>query len=229
MTYYFEDDDFVVDPKQGVPCVCPPQPMGFTIEMLDCLVCFFTVEWCLRIVLFVPSDPSPTFCGRCVQWLDYVTSPSTLVDALAIFPYYLESLPNGFVSLRLVRLFRIFQLVRLGQYNTMFLTLTNVLGKSLHYLRLLILILAFGAAFFGSMVYWLERGTWKYHEASDMYRFVRVGRDGVTEEPSPFSSIPQGFWWFMVTATTVGYGGMCTCVLLCLCVCVCVYVCIVCH
>jgi hypothetical protein len=111
------------------------------------------------------------------------------------------------ISLRLLRLFRIFQLVRLGQYNAMFRTLTNVLVKSLNYLRLLILILAFGGALFGSMIYWLEKGTWSYHEASGKYLFVRIAADGVTEEPSPFTSIPASFWWFMVTATTVGYGG----------------------
>eukprot|EP00934_Nitzschia_sp_Nitz4_P002497 Nitzschia sp. Nitz4//scaffold302_size22357//17178//18852//NITZ4_008561-RA/size22357-processed-gene-0.13-mRNA-1//-1//CDS//3329547038//2487//frame0 len=206
ITYLFEDDDIYIVTEPGVACVCPPEPLEFTITALDLLMRFFTMEWCLRVVLYEHSEPSPSFLGRCGQSLEYLTSPSTLVDALATFPYYLESLPNGFVSLRLIRMFRIFQLIRLGQYNEMFMTLSNVLAKSLNYLKLMVLILAFGAALFGSILFWVEKGTWKYHEESGTYRFLRTSLDGVTEEPSPFGSIPQAFWWFMVTATTVGYG-----------------------
>jgi hypothetical protein len=204
VSYIFEDDAIVAE---GIPCVCPPSPLPFTIYVLDGLMYFLTVEWFLRVVLFVPAEPAPTFLGRCGQWVDFLTNASTLLDALAIFPYYLEQLPNGLVSLRVFRLFRIFQLVRLGQYNDMFMTLTNVLKKSIVYLKLLGLVMLFGAAFFGSIMYWLEKGQWKYHEASGEYRFLRVGVDGVTEEPTPFTSIPAAFWWFFVTATTVGYGG----------------------
>jgi hypothetical protein len=168
---------------------------------------FLSVEWLLRILLYAPAEPAPSFLGRCGQSVDFLTNASTLVDALAIFPYFLEQLPNGLVSLRVFRLFRIFQLVRLGQYNDMFMTLTNVLQNSIVYLKLLALVMLFGAAFFGSMMYWLEKGEWKYHAASGEYRFLRLGIDGVTEEPTPFTSIPAAFWWFFVTATTVGYGG----------------------
>lgn len=127
-----------------------------------------------------------------------------VLDALAIFPYYLETLDNtnGLMSLRLLRLFRVFQLLRLGQYNTTFMSLTRVLGQAMLYLKLLILVLIFGAALFGSMMYWLEKGSWKYHEDSESYRFIRIGLDGVTEEPTPFTSIPAAFWWFMVVRTT---------------------------
>ena len=132
------------------------------------------------------------------------------MDALAIFPYYAERFEktNGLMSLRLLRLFRVFQLVRLGQYNSTFMSLTNVLYQSMLYLKLLMVVLLFGAAFFGSMMYWLEKGDWKYDDDTKSYKFLRESVDGNSYEPSPFTSIPKAFWWFLVTATTVGYGGM---------------------
>jgi hypothetical protein len=69
----------------------------------------------------------------------------------------------------------------------------------------------FGAAFFGSIVYWLEKGDWTYYEETQSYQFMRKSVDGIRTEPTPFTSIPVAFWWFCVTATTVGYGGIPTC------------------
>ena len=110
---------------------------------------------------------------------------------------------NGLMSLRLLRLFRVMQLVRLGQYNKTFMSLTTVLSESLIYLKLLLGVLLFAAAFFGSMIYWLEKGDWKYWPETKSYQFIRLNPQGI-EEISPYKSIPDTFWWFFVTATTVG-------------------------
>lgn len=172
------------------------------------MVYFFTVEWILRVLTYAPPrlELSPTTWGFFCQWLSFVTSITTVLDALAIFPYYIEMMSaNGLMSLRLLRLFRVFQLVRLGQYNESFMSLTTVLAKSMLYLKLLIGILCFGAAFFGSMMYWLEKGDWMYFEETSSYQFVRINQFGA-EEVSPFTSIPASCWWFIVTVTTVGYG-----------------------
>jgi hypothetical protein len=209
--YFFDVDDMVIANHNGfvsgVECVCPPEPLSYLEKLLKYLMHFLAIEWTLRIVCFVEKNPETTRFRRLLQWLGYLASPTTLMDALAIFPFYLERIPHIFVSLRLLKSFQIFQLIRLGQYNALFHSLTNVMAKSLNYLRLLVMILAFGSAFFGSLIYWVERGTWQYHRESEQFLFVRIGADGVNEEPSPFRSIPDAFWWFMVTATTVGYGG----------------------
>lgn len=156
-------------------------------------------------------DRANSLGGFMRQWFGFLISFSTILDALSIFPYFFTKIIYGgqsLLALRLVKLFRVFPLLRLGQFNSTFQSLINVLAKSLSYLRLLIVVLVFGSAFFGSLIYYLERGFWKYFEATETYEFVRVGADGMTEELSPFRSIPEAFWWFMVTATTVGYGDL---------------------
>lgn len=188
ITYLFEDDDqiHIVDG----PCTCPPTPLPITESLLRYLMYLFTVEWTLRAICFTADPAKATSDVR--QFYDYLTSAPMMLDFLAIFPYYLAFVDiHALVSLRLLRLFRIFSLVRLGQYNSMMMTLTNVLTKSIQYLKLLILILTFGGALFGSIVYWMERGTWKYYEPSNSYQFVRLRVDGVTEEISRKS-------WFLV-------------------------------
>ena len=144
-------------------CQCPPKPYPYLKNALDSILVFFAVEWSLRVLSYVPAHPRSDFVGKCGSFLQFLTSTPTLFDALAIWPYFIEIsyFPAGLISLRLLRLFRVFQLVRLGKYNTMFISLTRVLYKSLEFFKLMIVVLFFGATIFGSLVFWLEQGTWK--------------------------------------------------------------------
>lgn len=202
---YVFDDDAIIESPPGVTCVCPPAPLPWTVVTLNVLIWFFTVEWCLRVVTFEPPkyERAATAFGFFCQWFNHLTSTAVVLDALAIFPYYIESENhgNGLMSLRLLRLFRVFQLVRLGSYNETFMSLTAVMFKSVPYLKLLLGVLLFGAAFFGSMMYWLEKGEWQYWEETGDWQFVRLDQYGY-KEISPFSSVPEAFWWFFVTATS---------------------------
>lgn len=209
--YVFEDDDSAALDSLLSYCVCPPAPKNFTVVLEDYLIYFFSIEWILRVVCYEPppEERAMTWAGSAGQLFGYIFQTTTVLDFLAIFPYYMErfgSNAKGLVSLRLLRLFRVFQLVRLGQFNATFTILINVLSSSIPYLRLLLVVLVFGSAFFGSMMYWLEKGEWKYWEETQDFQFIRLAADGVSEEITPFTNVPQAFWWFMVTATTVGYG-----------------------
>lgn len=99
-------------------------------------------------------------------------------------------------------------MVRLGQHNESFCSLINVFGRIFNILMVLVMFLVFYGVIFGSMIYWLERGEWRYTHLVEPhdFAFVRTSSDGLTEELSPFVSIPGAMWWFIVTATTTGYG-----------------------
>lgn len=154
-----EDGGYYASFEKGsetmVECVCPLQPIPDLDRLLGFILNFFAVEWTLRVLSFVPADPPSDTLGQLSATLNFMTSTSAVMDALAIWPYYIErvDLP-GLISLRLLRLFRVFQLFRLGSYNSMFCSLTTVLHKSIAFLRLMIVILFFGATIFGSLVFW---------------------------------------------------------------------------
>ena len=69
-------------------------------------------------------------------------------------------------------------------------------------LYILFFYLFLGCCFMGSLIYYFEMGTWD-SERGEYMRYNIVKRE---TEPSPFYSIPESFWWCIVTYTTVGYG-----------------------
>ena len=196
---------------QGLECLCPPKPLPVVEIAEDCIMYFFTVEWVLRLVCFDPILEDGEDSKNPVQlFFGFFLEPHSIMDLGAFLPYYLEKLAarHSFMSFRLLRVFRVFQLIRLGQYDATFCALVNVIGACLPSINMLGIAIVFGGAFFGTIVFWLEKGEWKYTDLLDPPGFahVRFGNDGLTEELSPFRSIPGTFWWFIVTVTTVGYG-----------------------
>ena len=156
-------------------------PALFFIDII-CLV-FFTVEY---LVKFICASP------RC----QFVTSITAVIDLLAILPDYLELLlylfapellvkeNTGIIDfmpfLRLMRAFRIFRLIRRvpGLWIMMY-----TLRASFKELSLMLVFLLVGTLLFASIIFFVD-------------------------DPKIFTSIPHGFWWAIVTMTTVGYGDM---------------------
>lgn len=154
-------------------------PALLVIDLL--CVLFFSVEFLTRLVF-------------CPKKLRFCSSLQNIIDFIAILPDYVEFIllcvsPQaraglGFVDfifiLRMLRLCRIFRLIR---HVPGLWILLYTLKASFNELLLMFVFLLIGMVMFASLLHFIEGG-------------------------DTFSNIPVGFWWAVVTMTTVGYGDM---------------------
>lgn len=163
---------------------------------------------------FTPfNDPFFVVETVCIIWFSFeiivrfFASPSkTLffknimnsIDIVSILPYFItlgtdlaQHQGNGqhamsFAILRIIRLVRVFRIFKLSRHSKGLQILGHTLRASMRELALLIFFLVIGVILFSSAVYFAE----------------------ADEPTSQFTSIPDAFWWAVVTMTTVGYGDM---------------------
>ncbi|KAG8517637.1 Potassium voltage-gated channel subfamily A member 3 [Galemys pyrenaicus] len=159
------------------------------------------------------SDPFFVVETLCIIWFSFellvrfFACPSkatfsrnimNLIDIVAIIPYFItlgtelaERQGNGqqamsLAILRVIRLVRVFRIFKLSRHSKGLQILGQTLKASMRELGLLIFFLFIGVILFSSAVYFAE----------------------ADDPASGFSSIPDAFWWAVVTMTTVGYGDM---------------------
>ncbi|XP_062032513.1 potassium voltage-gated channel subfamily C member 3 isoform X2 [Lepus europaeus] len=154
-------------------------------------VVWFTFEFLMRI----------TFCPDKVEFLK---SSLNIIDCVAILPFYLEVGLSGLSSkaakdvlgfLRVVRFVRILRIFKLTRHFVGLRVLGHTLRASTNEFLLLIIFLALGVLIFATMIYYAER----------------IGADPddiLGSNHTYFKNIPIGFWWAVVTMTTLGYGDM---------------------
>lgn len=152
----------------------------------------FTAEYALRIATTPES--------RC----RFIVAPLNIVDLAAILPYWLQLLVsllgldagNG-SWLRVLRLARVFRVLKLGKYSSGLQLFGRAMLASFHALTVQAMLMSITIVFSAALLYFCEQGEWDARQQLWLYE------DG---EPTPFDSIPATAWWAMATITTVGYG-----------------------
>lgn len=146
-------------------------------------VLFFVFEYIMRLL----TSPS---------LLKFMRGLSNFVDLLAVLPYFVNvagDMAGGRIDksktvwltvLRTIRLVRVFRIFKLSRHNKGLKILGKTLRASQGSLILLIFFLGMGVIIFSSVMFIVER----------------------SNPNSPFTSIPEGFWFSLVTMTTLGVG-----------------------
>ncbi|KAL1023265.1 hypothetical protein UPYG_G00038460 [Umbra pygmaea] len=156
-------------------------------------VLFFTFEYFMRLV---------TTCDI----KTFVKSALNLVDLVAIMPYIIQLIFETFADtedlrfqedlkafsrvskiskvLKIVKLMRIFRILKLARHSTGMRAFGFTLRQCYHQMSCLLLFIAVGIFMFSALLHSVERDA----------------------EGSPFSSIPDTWWWATVSISQVGYG-----------------------
>lgn len=141
-------------------------------------VVWFTFEYLMRAI----SAP---------RLIKFLTSALGLVDFLAILPFYITVIFQGdgtlftsFPVLRIIRLVRVLRVLKLSRYSKGLKVLARTLIVSGKDLPSLLAVLIINIILFSSVIYYVENDI----------------------KDNDFESIPDAFWWAIVTMTAVGYG-----------------------
>lgn len=162
---------------------------GMTSEpktVLDIIEWVVTVYFTMELLLRFIFSPDKT---------EFIKGALNIVDFLSIIPFYFKLIikavdPNvsqktlEFLNFfRVARIFRIFKLTRhLSGLKILF----HTIKASLKELFLLIMIIIIGILIFASLIFYAER----FEDNPD----------------NEFDTIFRGFWWALITMTTIGYG-----------------------
>lgn len=144
-----------------------------------CNIAWFTFELLVRVVV---SPEKRKFFLR----------PLNVIDLIAIAPFYISlfisssSLVTPLYILRVLRLSRVFRVMKFSRYISTMKVLGKTVRASISDLWTMCFLNLMGTVLFGSTAYYCEQ--W--------------------DEGTKFESIPMACWWAIVTITTVGYGDL---------------------
>lgn len=155
-------------------------------------ICWFTVEYTLRL-------------AGAPRKIQFLLDGMNIVDLLAILPYYVALFltlhhsedgqddpvnheaddSSGFDDvLQIFRIFKLARILKLARHSTGLQSIAFTLRNSYKELGLLVLFISIAGLLFSSLCYFIER----------------------EEVDTEYTSIPNAFYWVVITMTTVGYG-----------------------
>jgi len=144
-------------------------------------VIVFTAEYLIRIWLCVVDERySQPISGR----LRFARRPLIIIDLLAILPFYIPAFLVDLEFIRVMRLFRLLRMAKIGRYYSKLQLINNVFKSKKEELFLSTVIMVILLVISSSLMYYCESSI----------------------QPKVFSSIPATMWWAVATLTTVGYG-----------------------
>jgi voltage-gated potassium channel len=149
------------------------------IEVFSLVV--FTTEYLLRLWAAVEHGPHRHMHPLRAR-LKYVTSPAGLIDLIAVLPFWFALvLPADF---RVVLVFRIVRFFKITRYSPAMRSLLDVLYRERRAL-FGCLVITLGVALVSATAMHLAEGQ---------------------VQPGKLGTIPDAFWWAIVTLGTIGYG-----------------------
>ena len=154
---------------------------AFLVIEYVCVI-IFTVDYVVRL-------------STCPKIKAFLLNLMNTIDLAAILPFWIFLLPLGinggnFAFVRVIRLIRVFRVFKLGRYSVGLQMFAGAMSNSLQPLGILVFVMSINMIIVSSIVHLFE-------VASN------------EEKPYPdycFATIPNAFWWAVVTMTTVGYG-----------------------
>ncbi|WP_161499787.1 ion transporter [Limnohabitans sp. TS-CS-82] len=156
--------------------------LNLQFVILDAVaVAIFTVEYCMRLYSCVEE---PGFKGAVLGRMKQAKSPSTLIDFLAILPFYLEVFLHHLFDLRFLRVFRLARLLKLTRGSDASTVLVKVVVREWPIMSASAFIMLLLVILTASLGYLFE------HDV----------------QPDKFENIPTSIYWAVITLASVGYG-----------------------
>ena len=144
-------------------------------------VAIFTVEYWMRIYSCVEE---PGFKGALMGRFKQAKTPSTMIDFLAVLPFYLEVFLHHLLDLRFLRVFRLARLLKLTRGSDSTAILFKVVAREWPVLSAAAFIMVLLVILMASLGFLFE------YEA----------------QPEKFENIPTSIYWAVITLASVGYG-----------------------